>query len=146
MSHEPDQDLLWDTIEQDAFGYFAHETNPSNGLVVDRTDSGSPASISGVGYALSAYPVSVERGWRTRLEARALALATLRFLREIPQGPGPETAGYQGFYYHFLDMQTGRRALHSELSTIDSAILFAGMLTARQYFDRDHPRLIPSRS
>ena len=60
-----------------------------------------------------------------------------RFFRDSPQGPEPDATGYKGFYYHFLDMETGRRVWNCELSTIDSAFLFAGMLTAAAYFDRD---------
>jgi hypothetical protein len=74
---------------------------------------------------------------------RALAvertLATLRFFWDSPHGPGPDATGYRGFYYHFLDMQTGRRAGQCELSTIDSAFLLAGALTAGMYFTGDAP-------
>lgn len=62
-------------------------------------------------------------------------LATLRFFWNSPQGPEPDATGYRGFYYHFLDMQTGRRAWRCELSTIDSAFLFAGTLAAAAFFD-----------
>jgi hypothetical protein len=49
----------------------------------------------------------------------------------------PDASGYKGFFYHFLDIETGRRFWQCELSTIDSASLFAGMLTAATYFDQD---------
>ncbi|TAJ20507.1 MAG: hypothetical protein EPO60_05075, partial [Rugosibacter sp.] len=77
------------------------------------------------------------RGFMSRTDAVERTLATLRFFWNSPQGPESDATGYQGFYYHFLDMQTGRRAWHCELSTIDSAFLFAGMLTAGRYFDAD---------
>ena len=64
-------------------------------------------------------------------------LTELRFFWNSPQGPEPDATGYKGFYYHFLDMETGRRVWQCELSTIDSAFLFAGMLTAATYFDQD---------
>ena len=54
----------------------------------------------------------------------------LRYLLECPQGPEPDASGYKGFFYHFLDIETGRRVWECELSTIDSAFLFAGALTA----------------
>jgi len=66
-------------------------------------------------------------------------LVTLRFFWNSPHGPEPDATGYQGFYYHFLDMRTGRRAWQCELSTIDTAFLLAGMLTAASYFDSDTP-------
>ena len=43
--------------------------------------------------------------------------------------------GYKGFYYHFLDMQTGKRVWQCELSLIDTALLIAGVLVAGCYFD-----------
>ena len=63
----------------------------------------------------------------------------LRYLLECPQGPEPDASGYKGFFYHFLDIETGRRVWQCELSTIDSAFLFAGALTVGTYFDRDTP-------
>jgi hypothetical protein len=59
----------------------------------------------------------------------------LRFFHSCPQGPNPDATGYKGFYYHFLDMKTGRRASRCELSTIDTALLIAGALSAASYFD-----------
>ena len=66
-------------------------------------------------------------------------LRTLRFFANSPQGPEPDATGYKGFYYHFLDMESGRRVWNCELSTIDSAFLFAGMLATASYFDGDDP-------
>jgi len=65
------------------------------------------------------------------------ALTTLRFFWNSPQGPEPNATGYKGFFYHFLDMKTGQRALNCELSTIDSTYGIAGALTAAEYFKRD---------
>ena len=67
-----------DALERHAFEYFLRETNPANGLVADKSQPGSPASIAAVGFALAAYPVGVERGWMTRTDAltRTLALLT----------------------------------------------------------------------
>jgi hypothetical protein len=87
--------------------------------------------------ALSAYPVGVEHGFIAREEAIDRTLRKLRFFDGSEQSTSPEATGYKGFYYHFLDMQTGRRAWECELSTIDSTFLFAGMLAAAAYFDRD---------
>ncbi len=125
---------MLDLLQRESFEYFLHEVNTANGLVIDKTEEGSPSSIAAVGLALSAYPVAVERGFMTRDDAVARTLATLRFFSNCSQGTQPDATGYKGFYYHFLDMQTGRRAAKCELSTIDSALLFAGMLAAAAYF------------
>jgi hypothetical protein len=124
-------------LQRESFSYFVHETNPANGLVLDKTAPDWPSSIAATGFALAAYPVGVERGFMARAAAVERTLATLRFFWNSPHGPEPDATGYQGFYYHFLDMRTGRRAWQCELSTVDSAFLLAGMLTAGSYFDAD---------
>jgi len=126
-------------LQHDSFNYFLRETNPVNGLVVDKTEAGWPASIAATGLALASYPVAVERGYMPRTAAVERTLTTLRFFWNSPQGPEPDATGHRGFFYHFLDMQTGRRAWRCELSTIDSAFLLAGALTAGIYFDADTP-------
>src|SRR5246127_1887441 len=117
--------------------YYLHETNPDNGLVRDKTEPSAPVSIAAVGRALATIPVVVERGIIIREYAAKLTLKRLRYLLGCPQGPEPDASGYKGFFYHFLDIETGRRVWQCELSTIDSAFLFAGALTAATYFDRD---------
>lgn len=123
-------------LEERTFRFFWERVNRKNGLVPDRWPSESFCSIASIGFALTAYPVGVERGWCTRAEASDLTLTTLRFLWEAPQGPEPTgNAGYKGFFYHFLDMEQGHRFLDVELSSVDSTILFMGVLFAGQYFD-----------
>src|SRR5688572_12930431 len=122
-------------LERDTFKYFADEMNHENGLVPDSTKQGAPSSIAAVGFALTAYPIGVERGYLTRAEAINRSLITLRFFHDGPQGIGPDAIGHKGFYYHFLDMKTGGRVGNSEISTIDTTYLLAGALTAAMYFD-----------
>src|SRR6185437_2775183 len=105
--------------------------------VRDNTDASAPASIAGTGFALSSYPLAVERGFMPRREAIARTRVALRFLWNAPQSDAPDATGAHGFFYHFLDMESGRRVWHCELSTIDSAIVLAGVLAAATYFDRD---------
>jgi hypothetical protein len=124
-------------LQRDTFKYFWKETNPDNGLLADNTSGNAPVSIAGVGYALAAYTVGTERGWIKRHQGAQRTLATLRFFWNSPQGEEPDATGYKGFYYHFLDIETGRRTWESELSTIDTTILLMGALTVALYFDRD---------
>jgi hypothetical protein len=137
ISETPTVAVELEELQRKAFSYFLHETNPANGLVIDKTAADWPASIAATGLGLACYPVAVERGFIGRDAAIERVLATLRFFWNSPQGPEPDATGYHGFYYHFLDMQTGRRAWQCELSTVDSAILIAGALTAGVYFDAD---------
>src|SRR5687768_18496396 len=102
-----DEDLL--ELERDTFRYFADEMNLDNGLLPDNTRLGAPCSITAVGFALTSYPIGVERGYMTRAEAIKRSLLSLRFFHHGPQGTGRDAIGYRGFYYHFLDMETGRR-------------------------------------
>jgi hypothetical protein len=117
--------------------YYIHESNPDNGLVRDKTESTAPVSIAACGMALASIPVLVERGVICREFAAKIARRRLKVLLELPQGPDADASGHKGFFYHFLDIETGRRVWNCEISTIDSAFLFAGALTAATYFDRD---------
>jgi len=139
---QPDerQSAFLDQLQEDTFRFFHETTNPINGLVPDRYPDPPFASIAAVGFGLTSWIIAVERGYVTREEAAEVTRNTIRFFWEAPQGPEPEgNAGYRGFFYHFLDMETGTRYRTNELSTIDSALLLAGMLSSQQYFDQDNP-------
>jgi hypothetical protein len=138
MTKEPnDSTALLANLQRKTFQYFWTEVNPTNGLVVDSTKEGWPASIAAIGMALAIYPIGVQCGFITRREAIKRTRTTLRFFWESPQGTAADATGYRGFYYHFLDMQTGKRAWKCELSTIDSTFLLAGALTTALYFGHD---------
>ncbi len=133
---------LFRDIERRTFQFFWDTSNESNGLTPDRYPSRPFASIASVGFALTAYPIGIENGWVSRTQAVERTLLTLQFLRDLPQGPQREgKAGYKGFYYHFLDMQTGHRySTWVELSSVDTTWLIMGVLFAQSYYDRDDPR------
>ena len=133
-------------LQRHTFAYFVHEADPSTGLVRDNTRYGSPSSIAAVGLGLACWPIAVERGFVTRDEAVERTVATLRFFERCPKGPDPDAAGHRGFFYHFLHLGTGRRAHGCELSTMDTAILLAGALTAAAYFDGADPREVEIRA
>src|SRR5207253_4516346 len=134
-----------DTLEERTFHYFWDLTNPQNGLTPDRAPSPSFSSIAAVGFALTAYPIGVERGYITRAQAAARTVTSLRFFWTAPQDSSISGAtGYHGFFYHFLDMSTGLRFQNVELSTIDTSLLLAGVLFCRSYYEgadstKQHP-------
>ena len=130
-----DDESFLEMIQQETFEYFWEEANPLNGLVKDRSTDASPASIAAVGFGLSALTIGIDRRWITRDEGRERVAATLRFFWSAPQSTAANATGYKGFFYHFLDIQTGRRTWESELSTIDTALLLGGVLHMRKYFD-----------
>jgi hypothetical protein len=124
-------------LEERTFRYFWDTANSKNGLIPDRYPTPSFASIAAVGFGLTAYPIGVERHYITRAEARERVLVTLRFFLRAPNE--------HGFYYHFLDMKTGARANDSEVSTVDTALLLAGMLFCQSYFDTQNPHEVQIR-
>ena len=134
MTGHPDDDAMLGSLQRAAFDYFLHNVNAHNGLIADTTREGAPSSIAVVGFALSAYPVGVERGWIDRADAAARTLLTLRFFADSDQSGAPSATGHRGFYFHFLDVHSGTRVWRSELSLIDTALLMAGVLTAAAYF------------
>jgi hypothetical protein len=130
---------LFDDLSRRTFDWF-WETTPASGLVRDRWPSQDVCSIAAVGFGLTAYPIGVERGYVTRAQAADRVLTTVRFFRNAPQGPAPTgVTGHHGFFYHFLDAKTGTRHKATELSSIDTALLLAGMLFCGSYFDGDNP-------
>lgn len=128
-------EALLGRLQRGAFTYFTQYASGKNGLIPDTSRAGSPCSIAVVGFALSCYPIAVERGWLSRAAAAALTLKTLQFFWDSAQSDQPDATGFKGFYYHFLDMQSGRRVWQCELSLIDTALLIAGMLISGSYFD-----------
>jgi hypothetical protein len=85
-------------LQRESFSYFLNEVNPTNGLVIDKTADGSPASIAATGFALAASPIAVERGFMSRSGAVERTLTTLRFLWNSSQSTDPDATGYKGFY------------------------------------------------
>lgn len=133
---------LFRDVEKRTFQFFWDTTNEVNGLTPDRYPSRPFASIASVGFALTAYPIGIENGWVSRRQAVDRTLTTLKFFRDIESGPEATGKGaYNGFYYHFLHMDTGHRYQSwVELSSVDTALLMMGVLFAQSYYDRDDPR------
>jgi hypothetical protein len=128
-----DDNRLLDEIEMACFQFFQEQADAHTGLVKDRSkasgnDKRTIASIAATGFGLTALCIAEKRGFIARGPALERAGATLRFLW---QGLPHE----RGFFYHWIDGRTGERAWHSEVSSIDTAILLAGVLTCREHFD-----------
>src|SRR4051812_10697026 len=97
------------TLQKETFEYFLREANPTTGLIADNTAPNAPSSIAAVGMAISCYVTGVERGYMSRVKAAGRIHTVLNFLYMAKQGPEADATGYKGFYYHFLDMETGKR-------------------------------------
>ncbi len=129
-------DAFLDYVQQANFDYFWYSANPANGLVPDRSATGSACSIAAVGFGLTAIGIGIDHGWISRDQGVARVLTTLNTFLQGPQGTATSgTIGYKGWFYHFLDMNTALRASGSELSSIDTTLLLSGILYAKQYFN-----------
>lgn len=129
-----------DTLEERTFRFFWDLTDSATGLSPDRAPTESFASVAAAGFALTAYPIGVERAYVTREAAAERVLSALRYFWTAPQDSSVSAAiGFHGFFYHFLDPATGRRFGNVELSTVDTALLLAGALFCQSYFDRPGP-------
>lgn len=127
-----EDDAFLEELQRASFQFFVEQTHPRTGLVRDRARAdGLPtegkASISASGFALSAWTIAAHRGWVTRTEAVERVRMMLRFLATGAQR-------HRGFFYHFMEMDTGERAWKCELSSIDTALLLSGAIVAREFF------------
>ena len=130
-----DDEFLED-LSQRAFRYFWEQADPQTGLILDRARStgervtggaSNVASIASTGFGLSALAVAADRRWVRDRDAIERARKTLRFFFSgAPQE--------HGWFYHFMDASTGERAWNCEVSSIDTALLIAGILTVREKF------------
>lgn len=131
--------VFLEELSRRSFRYFWEQADPGTGLVLDRARTdGSPhdethrdvASIAATGFGLTALSIAAERHWIARRDARERVRATLRFFADRARQE-------HGWFYHWLDRGTGERRWNSEISSIDTALLLGGVLTARQYFRDD---------
>ena len=130
-----DDNAFLDYLERAAVGFFWYEANPATGLIRDRSQSWSASSVASVGFGLTALGIGVERGWLSRSAAADRTLTALKTLYQSPQGTGISgVSGYKGWFYHFLDMSSGLRTWDSELSSIDTGLLLAGVLYAKEFY------------
>lgn len=127
-------------LQKRTFDYFWELADTSNFQIPDRYPQKTFSSIAATGFGLTSYIVGVEKGYVSREDAAARVFKTLKVLFELPQGDQKAgMAGYKGFFYHFLTYEKATRYKDVELSTIDTALLMAGMLSVQSYFNQDDP-------
>ena len=127
-------------LHRRTFAYFWDTAHPVTGLAPDNWPNPRFASIAATGFALTAYCIGAASGYVARAQAARRTLTTLTTFARGRQGPEPTgVIGHKGFFYHFLDMAAATRFERCELSSVDTALLLGGVLTAAGYFDRDDP-------
>lgn len=132
----PQGEALLTELSRKSVEYFWNETHQQTGFTRDRApnypgaarENENISSIAATGYGLSAYCIGVDRGWLNKTEAKKRTVLTLNNVLTTLQGN-------KGWYYHFVDWGTGKREWNSELSSIDSGLLFAGVEMARGYWN-----------
>jgi hypothetical protein len=131
------EDAFLEDLSYRCFRFFWEQTDPHTGLSRDRAlaDSEAPdrrttASSASTGFGLTGLCIAAERSWVSRQQARERVRTTLRFYAE-------EAFQEHGWFYHFVDCVTGLRRGATEISDIDTALLLAGIVTAREYFRED---------
>ena len=133
------EESFLEDLSHRAFRYFWEQADPNTGLVLDRARADASAmdeahrdvaSIAATGFGLTALCIAAERRWVDPHDARDRVRATLRFFAE-------RANNFHGWFYHWLDARTGERRWNSEVSSIDTALLLAGVLTVRQAFRND---------
>ncbi len=126
-------EVLLDEVQRGAFRFLWEVNNPATGMVLDRT-SAPQVSVAGVGFQLAAIPAAIERKWITREAGKARVLQIAHVLAAHPE------IQIDGIFSHFIDSRTGsflKDAPESVASTVDSALLFGGMIVASQYFGKE---------
>ncbi len=135
----PSNEAFLEDLSHRAFLYFWEQADPRTGLVLDRVradavhskrQSLNVASTANTGFGLTALCIAHQRNWQDATSIHDRVLATLRHLAY-------RQPHVRGWFYHFVDRNTGDRVWKSELSTIDTALLLGGVLTAGQYFAAD---------
>jgi len=129
----PDEETFLEEVQQSTFQYFWEQANPKTGQVEDRgpADGGprrNASSVAATGFGLAALCIAIERGWEEEAAVRDRVKATLNFAWKSVQHQ-------HGFFYHFINAETGQRILQSEASPIDTCLFLCGALTCKGYFD-----------
>jgi hypothetical protein len=131
-----DATVFLDSLSKHTFDFFWETADSTSAQLPDRWPTPSFSSIAATGFGITSYLIGAERGYITREQAAERVLKTISFLHQLPKGDSTSgVAGYKGFFYHFIDMKTGHRYRNVELSTIDTGLLMAGILSAQSYFD-----------
>jgi hypothetical protein len=131
----PQDDAFLDDLSRRTFLFFWEQADAATGIIRDRSRTdGTPVndigSIAAVGFGLSGLCIAADRGWLPRPEVVGRARSTLRFFAE-------QMPHERGWFFHFVNLRTGAREWKSELSSIDTALLLAGVLTVRRCFASD---------
>lgn len=125
-------------LKKRTFNFFWDIAHPTNYQIPDRYPTLTFSSIAATGFGLTSYIVGIENKYISRAQGAERTLKTLEALWQMPQGDqAAGVSGYKGFFYHFLTLDQPVRYKDVELSSIDTGLLMAGILSAMTYYDAD---------
>ena len=130
---------LVELVQKQTFRYFWDFAHPVSGLARERSNTtpqygNEVVTTGGSGFGIMAIIVAAERGWITREQAAARLNKIVKFLWQADS--------YHGQFPHWLNGETGKTIRFSRkddgADIVESSFLFQGLLTARQYFNKDN--------
>ncbi len=149
-----DKDLL-DVVQRQTLRYFWDYGHPLCGMARERRtdekytlyDCAETVTTGGTGFGVMAMIAGVERGWLKRGEVRNRVERIVGFLEQV--------GTHHGVFPHFIDGRTAKANFFKTMgegedevsvpvaenggNLVETAFLFMGLLSARQYFSRHTP-------
>jgi len=134
------KNIFIEDLKTRTFQYFWNVVDTTSWQSDDRYPFRRFTSIAATGFGLASYLIGIENEYISRKQGVERVMKSLQWLNQSVQGPEPSgITGHRGFYYHFLNYETGTRYKEVELSTIDTGLLMAGILACQSYFDQQNP-------
>lgn len=141
------EEMLLDTVSYYTFKYFYDFAHPVSGMARERSHSPIPGkknnaydteetvTIGGTGFGIMAFPAAVERGWLSREDA-------VSHLNKLTNWLYEDAERFHGMFSHWYEGSTGQTFAFSKKDNggdvVESAFMFQGLLTVRQYFDGEN--------
>jgi hypothetical protein len=124
-----DEDFL-DMVQEYTFRYFWDFGHPVSGLARERNTSGETVTMGGSGFGVMAILVGIERGYISWEAGLDRLLKIVLFLENADR--------FHGVFPHWMNGTTGEVRPFSSLDNggdiVETAFLFEGLLTVREYF------------
>lgn len=128
-------DELLDMVQEACFRYYWEEAHPDAGMALENVPGDEHlVPLGASGFGVMALIAAVARGFVSREAAIERLLQIINFLENADR--------FHGAWPHFLDGRTGKvipvfGQYDNGGDLVETAFMIQGLLTARQFFDRD---------
>ena len=135
-THDMTDEELLTMVQETAFRYFWDGAEPESGLGLENIPGRRDMIATGAsGFGMMGMIAGVERGFISRKEAVERFKKIVTFLNKADT--------FHGGYAHFIDGTTGKvepffGKRDNGADMVETSFLFQGLLTARQYFDKNN--------